>query len=146
MVSSALLTSKNENWETPKSYFDELNQKYNFTFDLAASDDDHKTPCYYTVSDDSLSKPWHELPGNLFLNPPYGRQLKLWIKKAYEESLLKTDGSIVVLIPSRTDTSYWHDYIFGKANITFIRGRLKFELDGISGDAAPFPSALVVFE
>ena len=85
------------------------------------------------------------LDGNLFLNPPYGRELKNWVKKASETEL--GEGQyLVMLIPSRTDTSYWHDYIFGKAQIKFLRGRLKFEVNGEPRDAAPFPSALVIYK
>ena len=82
---------------------------------------------------------------NYWETPPYGRELRKWVKKAYEESLEKHDGYIVLLIPARTDTSYWHDFIFGKAQINFLRGRIKFELHGESKDAAPFPSALVIY-
>lgn len=82
--------------------------------------------------------------GALWLNPPYGRDLKSWVKKAYESSLKRTD-CLVMLIPARTDTSYWHDYIFNKAQIIFLRGRLKFELDGTPKSTAPFPSALIIY-
>lgn len=85
------------------------------------------------------------LEGNLFLNPPYGRHLKDWVKKA-SETKLSENQYLVMLIPSRTDTSYWHDYIFDKAEIIFLRGRLKFEVNGQSKDAAPFPSALIIYK
>lgn len=89
---------------------------------------------------------WTKLSGNLYLNSPYGRNVRTWVEKAYRSSLSKEDSkSIVLLIPSRTDTSYWHDYIFGKAEIYFIRGRLKFELNGYQSQAAPFPSAIIDF-
>lgn len=80
----------------------------------------------------------------MYLNPPYGRHIGDWVKKAYETSL-KVTVPIVLLIPSRTDTSYWHDYIFGKAHIDFLRGRLKFEQNGVAGSPAPFPSAIIVY-
>lgn len=80
----------------------------------------------------------------MFINPPYGREIGKWVKKAYEES--KNGATCVMLIPARTDTSYWHDYIFGKAEVRFQRGRIKFERpDGTKGDSAPFPVAIVVF-
>ncbi len=81
------------------------------------------------------------------MNPPYGREIKQWIKKAYEESL-KLNTLVVCLIPSRTDTSYWHDYIFNKAtDIRFLRGRIKFEREnGLTSDSAPFPSAVIVYD
>ena len=124
--------------------FDELNKNYNFNWDLASSDANAKCVNHFTVGDDSLSQDWSALEGNLWLNPPYGRDLKHWVKKAYESSRNR-DGALVMLIPSRTDTSYWHDYIFDKAEIKFIRGRLKFENGGVASQPAPFPSALIVY-
>ncbi|MBS0978694.1 DNA N-6-adenine-methyltransferase [Levilactobacillus brevis] len=144
-MNNALLSSEKNYWETPQAFFDKLNRQYQFSFDLAASVDNAKCQNFFTEEDDSLSQNWHIIAGNLFLNPPYGRELRKWVQKAYEESLKKHDACIVLLIPARTDTSYWHDFIFGKAQIKFLRGRLKFELNGESKDAAPFPSALVIY-
>lgn len=144
MVNKALFTSNKEDWETPQDFYDQLNAKYHFEWDLAASDDNAKCSCYFTRDDNSLEQDWEGLSGNLFLNPPYGRELKLWVKKAATTGL-KDKQKLVMLIPSRTDTSYWHDYIFNHAEIEFLRGRLKFEVDGISGDSAPFPSAVVIY-
>ena len=79
------------------------------------------------------------------MNPPYGRDIKNWIKKAYEESLQK-DTLIVGLIPARTDTSYWHNFIFEKAEVRFLRGRIKFDNEsGIGKSPAPFPSAIIIW-
>ncbi|MCW1909902.1 MULTISPECIES: phage N-6-adenine-methyltransferase [Lactiplantibacillus] len=144
MINKALFTSNKEDWETPQDFYDRLNAKYHFEWDLAASDDNAKCSCYFTRDDNSLEQDWEGLSGNLFLNPPYGRELKLWVKKAATTGL-KDKQKLVMLIPSRTDTSYWHDYIFNHAEIEFLRGRLKFEVDGISGDSAPFPSAVVIY-
>lgn len=83
--------------------------------------------------------------GNVFVNPPYGRSIRAWVEKAYQESVRDPNRKIVMLIPSRTDTSYWHDFIFPHADVEFIRGRLKFEVNGQGGNPAPFPSAIVVF-
>lgn len=83
--------------------------------------------------------------GDVFVNPPYGRKIGDFIKKAYEESLRDPDRFIVLLIPSRTDTKYWHDYIQGKSTIKFLKGRLKFEVNGVAEQSAPFPSALVIY-
>lgn len=83
--------------------------------------------------------------GNVFVNPPYGRMTGQFVKKAYDEHLRDPDRFIVLLIPSRTDTKYWQDYVIDKATVKFIRGRLKFEVNGQATDAAPFPSALVVY-
>ncbi|MPQ36945.1 adenine methyltransferase [Lactobacillus plantarum] len=145
MINKALFTSNKEDWETPQDFYDRLNAKYHFEWDLAASDDNAKCSCYFTRDDNSLEQDWEGLSGNLFLNPPYGRELKLWVKKAATTGL-KDKQNLVMLIPSRTDTSYWHDYIFNHAEIEFLRGRLKFEVDGVCGDSAPFPSALVIYK
>ena len=145
MINKSLFTSNKECWETPQDFYDRLNTKYHFEWDLAASDNNAKCDHYFTRDDNSLEQDWGELSGNMFLNPPYGRQLKLWVKKA-SETQLKREQLLVMLIPARTDTSYWHDYIFNHAEIEFLRGRLKFEVDGVSGDSAPFPSALVIYK
>lgn len=144
MINKALFTSNKEDWETPQDFYDRLNAKYHFEWDLAASDDNAKCDNYFTRDDNSLEQDWEGLSGNLFLNPPYGRELKLWVKKAATTGL-KDKQNLVMLIPSRTDTSYWHDYIFNHAEIKFLRGRLKFQVDGVSGDSAPFPSAVVIY-
>ena len=80
----------------------------------------------------------------MFLNPPYGRDTKKWVEKAYTTAK-EYSAPIVLVIAARTDTNYWHDYIFGKAHIEFLRGRLKFEHDGVAGDSAPFASAIVTY-
>ena len=136
-------SSKKDDWETPQSFFDTLHEKYNFTLDAAATDDNAKLSSYYTEQDNALEQKWE---GRVFVNPPYGREIKHWVKKAYEESLEPYNECVVMVIPSRTDTTYWHDYIFGKAtDIDFIRGRLKFEVNGEPKQPAPFPSAVVTY-
>ena len=143
MINKGLFTSDKNYWETPQDFFDELHEKYEFTLDAAATDENAKLPNYYTVEDDALKQKWE---GRVFVNPPYGREIKHWVKKAYEESLQPHNECVVMLIPSRTDTIYWHEYIFGKAkDIDFLKGRLKFEIDGEPRDAAPFPSALITY-
>lgn len=116
-------SSKSNEWATPQNLFDELNDEFNFTLDPCATDENAKCSKYFTIEDDGLSKDWSNEV--VFMNPPYGREIKKWIKKAYEESL--NGATVVCLIPARTDTTYWHDFIFDKAyDIRFIRGRLKF--------------------
>ncbi|NDG31956.1 adenine methyltransferase [bacterium] len=130
-------SSKTDMWETPQDFYDKYNKKYNFTLDVCASPENAKCNKFFTKEDDGLKQDW---TGFCWMNPPYGRQIKHWVKKAYESSLNGT--TIVCLLPARTDTSWWHDYcMHGK--IEFIRGRLKF---GESKNSAPFPSAIVVFE
>lgn len=140
MINKGLFTSDKDDWETPQKLFDEIDKHFDFTYDLAASESNHKCYRYFTKEDNALEKDWEQLEGWLWCNPPYGREIKEWVKKASE-----SEARVVMLIPARTDKSYWHDYIFGKAEIHFIRGRLKFEVDGIAGGPAPFPSALVIF-
>ena len=142
MLNKGLMTSDKNYWETPQTFFDELNKEFNFTLDVASTDENAKTKNHFTIESDGLSNKWK---GNVFCNPPYGKEIGLWVKKAYEESLTN-NGVIVLLIPARTDTRYWHDYIFGKAkDIRFLRGRLKFELNGEAKQSAPFPSAVIVY-
>jgi len=145
MNSELMFSSKKQDWETPQELFDKLNDEFDFDTDVAASADNAKCDIYLTEEDDALSISWNDL-GNIFCNPPYESKLQNgFIKKAYEESL-NTDNKIVLLIPARTDTLRWHEYIIGKAEVRFLRGRLKFEVGGIAHkDAAPFPSAIVIY-
>lgn len=151
-MNGALLSSKNMGWCTPADFFSELDQEFHFNLDPAATDKSAKCARYFTPADDGLKADWGGC--RVFCNPPYGRQITDWVRKGYEES--KKPGTLVVmLIPARTDTSYFHDYIFhGKADeVRFIRGRLTFtDEDGNpTKDAkgrpcsAPFPSAVVIW-
>lgn len=115
-----------DEWRTPKSLYEKLDKEFKFDFD----------PCPLGGNVDGLSLDWGKVN---FVNPPYS-QLKAWCKKSYEESLL--GKTVVMLIPSRTDTAAWHDYCMKAKEIRFIRGRLKF---GDSKNSAPFPSAIVIF-
>ena len=133
-------SSKTNEWSTPQAFFDELNKEFNFTLDPCATSENAKCTKYFTVEDDGLKQDWSK--DVVFMNPPYGREIKYWVQKAYEESL--KGATVVCLIPARTDTAYWHDYIFGKADdIRFIKGRLKF---GGSKNPAPFPSAIIIYK
>lgn len=140
MINKGLFSSNFDAWTTPKDLFEELNNKYKFTIDLCASDENALLPRYYTKDNSCLNYTWvNEIS---FMNPPYGRVIKDFVKKAYNESL--KGAKIVLLVPSRTDTNWFHNYIYNKPNIRieFLKGRLKF------GDAkvgAPFPSMLVYF-
>lgn len=139
MNTSLMFSSKTDLWATPQKFFDELNQEFKFTLDPCADDSNAKCKKYYTASDDGLLQDWQG--ETVFCNPPYGRSLGLWVKKCFEESL-KPDTKVVMLIPARPDTKYFHEYIYGKADIRFIKGRLKF---GDSKNPAPFPSMVVIF-
>lgn len=143
-MNKALLSSVKMDWRTPKDFFRELNQEFHFGLDAAATPENAKCERYFTPEMDALSQSWN-VDGAVFCNPPYGRQLGKWVRKAYLEHI-RNGGTIVLMIPARTDTSYFHDYIYGKAEIRFLRGRLKFEDEhGSAGDAAPFPSMVVIY-
>lgn len=140
-INKGLMSSNTDQWATPKYLFKEYNQVYNFTLDACASDWNHKVDNYYTEADNGLEQPW---TGIVWCNPPYGRQIKDWIRKGWESA--QQGATVVMLIPARTDTAYWHDYVM-RGEISFLRGRIKFiRPDGTEGDAAPFPSAVVVFK
>lgn len=143
-MNKALLSSKKMDWRTPQAFFDELNDEFHFGLDAAASPENAKCSLYFTPETDGLTRVWGGC-GAVFCNPPYGRDIGKWVKKAYQESVHGGD-TIVLLIPARTDTSYFHDYIYGKAEIRFIRGRLKFEDEnGAAMHPAPFPSMVVIY-
>ena len=132
--------SKSNEWTTPMWLFKELDVKFNFTLDPCCTKESALCDKYYTIEDDGLIQDWG---GEIvFMNPPYGRAIGKWVEKAYRESL---NGAVVVcLIPSRTDTRYWHNYIFPyAADIKFLKGRLKF---GDGKNPAPFPSAIIIFD
>jgi phage N-6-adenine-methyltransferase len=128
-------SSKTDLWATPQDFFD--TQKHNFTLDACASIENAKCSVFFTKEQDALTQTWR---GVVWMNPPYGREIKAWVKKAYESS--KEGAKVVCLLPARTDTSWWHEYVM-KGEVEFIRGRLKF---GDAKNSAPFPSALVVFK
>ena len=144
MINSSLFTSNKHDWCTPQKLFDEWNAEFLFTLDAAATPANAKCKKYFTPEDDALNQNW---AGNtVFLNPPYGKSIGQWVKKAYEESQ-KPKTTVVMLIPSRTDTAYFHDYILDKAEIRFIRGRIKFTNDeGKSANSAPFPSIIIIYK
>lgn len=123
--SRILFSSAHDNWKTPNEVYQVLDDEFCF-------DDD---PCPIGGKN-GLEREWGS---SVFVNPPYS-QIKDWCKKAYEESL--KGKTVVMLIPSRTDTKYWHDYVMKAIEIRFIKGRLRF---GGSKNSAPFPSCIVVF-
>lgn len=142
-MNQALLSSKKTDWCTPQEFFDKLNAEFHFVLDPAATDKSAKCKQYFTSETDGLSQSWN-YGGAVFCNPPYGRHIGDWVRKGYEES--QKGVAVVMLIPSRTDTSYFHDYIYGKAEIRFVRGRLKFtDENGNAYDPAPFPSMVVIW-
>jgi phage N-6-adenine-methyltransferase len=129
-------SSATDLWATPVEFFNGLNNKFNFTTDVCALPENAKCANYFTPEQDGLAQEWK---GTCWMNPPYGRGIGEWVKKAYEHG--EAGGTVVCLLPARTDTAWWHDYCI-KGEVTFIRGRLKF---GGHKNSAPFPSAVVVF-
>lgn len=129
-------SNKTDLWSTPQAFYDVLNKEFNFTLDPCATKDNAKCIKFYTIEDDGLSKDW--TGERVFCNPPYGRVIGDWVKRC----AIGGATIVVMLIPARTDTRWWHEYIQGKAQVRFIKGRLKF---GDSKNSAPFPSAVVIF-
>ena len=134
-----LLSSKDMTWETPQDFFDELDKEFHFTLDPCSTVETAKCKKFYTKEDNGLIQDWSGR--TVFCNPPYGSQIKHWVKKCHDES---SRAKVVMLIPARTDTKYFHEYIYKKKNteIRFIKGRLKFSN---SKNSAPFPSMIVIF-
>lgn len=137
MNTQVMFSSATDMWATPRDFFDKLNEEFNFSLDVCATAENAKCGNYYTKEQDGLSMPW---TGVCWCNPPYGREIGKWVAKAYASSA--GGATVVMLLPARTDTKWFHDYIYGKAEIRFIKGRLKF---GGSQNSAPFPSMVVVF-
>jgi DNA N-6-adenine-methyltransferase Dam len=127
-INGGLFTSLRGDWKTPRALYQALDAEFNFDYD----------PCPTEPKFNGLVREW----GNTnFVNPPYGKEIMKWIQKGYEQNL--NGKTVVFLVPSRTDTRWWHDYIMKSNEIRFIRGRLKFD---DQKNSAPFPSAIVVFK
>lgn len=136
-MDKVLFSSSTDNWATPQDFFDKLNDEFGFTLDPCADDTNHKCRLYFTKEQNGLVQDW----GNhrVYCNPPYGRGIGEWVVKCYCHRSLA-----VMLIPARTDTKWFHEYIYNKPNVEvrFVKGRLKF---GNSTNSAPFPSMVVIF-
>lgn len=131
----AMLTSDTCEWATPEHIFRQLDEEFHFTLDPCSTHENAKCAKHYTVEDDGLKQDW--TGETVFCNPPYGREMPKWIEKCATE-----DATCVMLIPSRTDTNAFHQWIYGKAEIRFVKGRLKF---GNAKHNAPFASMIVIF-
>ena len=137
MNKDLMSSSKTDMWETPHDFFDKLDDEFHFTLDVCATPENAKCEKFYTEQDDGLSKPW---TGVVWCNPPYGKGISRWILAA--NAARAAGNTVVMLLPARTDTRWFHDLVLGKAEIRFVRGRLKF---GGSNNSAPFPSMVAVF-
>ena len=139
MNTEVMFSSKTDNWATPQDFYNELNKRFNFELDPCADVENHKCPIYYIKEQDGLQQDWSKY--RTYVNPPYGREIGKWVEKAYKTN--KEHGNLIVmLLPARTDTQWFHNFVYGKAELEFIKGRLKF---GNSKNSAPFPSMLVIY-
>lgn len=135
---SVHFSSNTDEWPTPQDFFDKCNAEFGpLELDPCSSHENHKCPRYFTRDDNGLAQDW--APARVWMNPPYGREIGEWMRKAWVES--QRGALVVCLVPARTDTAWWHEYAM-RGTVRFIRGRLKF---GGHENSAPFPSALVVF-
>jgi|14BtaG_2_1085337.scaffolds.fasta_scaffold106734_2 site-specific DNA-methyltransferase (adenine-specific) len=137
-ATETMFSNKSNEWSTPNEFYEKLDSIFNFTLDPCATDENHKCDKFYTMEDDGLVQDWGG--EKVFVNPPYSENTK-WLEKCYNESQ-KPNTIVVVLIPSRTDTKYWHNYAMKASHIYFVKGRLKF---GNQRNSAPFPSAVLIF-
>lgn len=131
-------SSESGEWETPQNTFDALNKEFNLKVDVCATSKNKKLPIFFSKEDDGLSQSWKDR--RCWMNPPYGREIGKWVEKA------SVGGAkiVVALLPARTDTRWFHDYIYNnpRVEVRFLRGRLKF---GGSKNSVPFPSMVVIF-
>lgn len=136
MNTELMFSSKTDEWETPQALFDELNKEFNFDLDVCATRENKKCTKFFSKKENGLIHSWGGY--SCWMNPPYGREIGEWVKKA-------SNFKVVCLLPARTDTRWFHDYIYNKTNveIRFLKGRLKF---GDSKNSAPFPSMIVIFK
>ena len=135
---TGVFSSNSDEWATPQDLFDELNAEFKFDLDPCADDQNHKCAEYYTILQDGLSKSWSGR--RVFCNPPYSK-IAQWVEKAYREGT-KDNTLVVLLIPARTDTKYFHNFVNHRAEIRFCTKRLRF---GEGRNPAPFPSIVVIF-
>lgn len=138
MNNRAVFSSNSDEWATPQDIFDQLDSEFHFTLDPCATAENHKCDKYYTAAENGLEKSWGG--EHVFLNPPYS-QIGKWVAKAWKEGT-KENTVVVMLIPSRTDTKYFHNYILHRSEIRFVQGRLRFSNAEMN---APFPSMIVIF-
>lgn len=128
-------------WATPPEVFEPLHREFQFTLDACATPENAKLPRFYTETDDGLSKSW--AGERVFMNPPYGREIYAWTKKAREEA---TKGALVVgLLPASCDLQWWHDDVVGHAEVRYIRGRVRFLTGGPYRASGFFASVVVIW-
>ncbi len=136
-MDKVLFSRKSDEYSTPAEIFTALDREFSFNLDPCATRENAKCSNYYTKEEDGLKQSWRGC--RVFCNPPYSN-IKKWVQTAYQESL-KPGTIVVLLIPARTDTTWFYRYIYHRSEIRFIKGRIRF----IDKDNAPFPSMIVVF-
>ncbi len=147
MLNRKLMFSSNrQDWATPKEIFKQLDKEFHFTLDPCCTEKTAKCKKFFTPKEDGLKQSWEG--ERCFVNPPFGREQAAWIKKGYKESR-KPNTLVVFLIPARTDTRHFHQYLYGKAELRFIKGRIKFinpesKTPKEKWTAAPFPSMVAI--
>jgi site-specific DNA-methyltransferase (adenine-specific) len=124
-------SSQSVDWATPEWLFAELDREFSFNFD----------PCPLYGLESGVNGLEIDWGSSTYCNPPYGRGIGLWTEKAVKEA--GGGKTVVLLIPSRTDTVWWHRDVMTATEIRFIKGRLKF---GGAKQGAPFPSALAIWK
>ena len=130
-------SSATDVWATPRELFRLLDDEFHFTLDVCALPENATCARYFTPDDDGLRQEWE---GVIWMNPPYGRGIDRWLKKAWDAA---THGATVVaLLPARTDTRWWHQYVMQASEVRFLKGRLRF---GNAQHCAPFPSCIAIF-
>lgn len=138
MVHSSMFSSKTDQWATPQDLYERLDRIWRFDLDVAADAYNAKCVRYYDRAANGLERPWD---GRVWCNPPYGRGIKDWVAKAVDEWRSGRATVVVMLIPARTDTAWWQDYVARYGGRYMLRGRLRF---GDATNSAPFPSAIWV--
>ena len=140
MINKGLFTSNNNEWGTPVEFYNKLDKEFHFTLDVCASLENHKCNKFFTKEQNGLIQEWKDEVA--FCNPPYGREISKWVEKCYRQHQIH-NITVVMLLPARTDTKWFHNFIYHKSEIRFIKGRLKFN---DQNNPAPFPSMVVVYK
>lgn len=138
MNTEIMFSSATDQWPTPIDFFRKVDRIFKFDLDVCADANNAKCPRFFSEHEDGLSQNW---TGVCWMNPPYGREIGLWVEKAHK-SATEHGATVVCLLPARTDTKWWQNFCLDAQEVHFIKGRLKF---GDAKNSAPFPSALVVF-
>ena len=138
MIHGSLYSSRSEEWPTPVDFFAMLDREFNFSLDPCATAGNAKCAKFFTKAQNGLLQDWGKEV--VFCNPPYGKHMRIWARKCFEAS--QRGALVVMLAHSRTDTRWFHDWVYGKAELRFVRGRLKF---GNSKLSAPFPSLVAIY-